>query len=169
MLERRADAERVELWADRAQGAGLGPGVVCAEAVDTGLRILDEAVSSQDGAGCVTDGRGGNAAVLLPGQDDPIRLGRLDAAEGVVPDLGERGFVAGEQVAGDLLGSQEWIVRERDAVGLGYGAVRLVGQCARGDGGNEESVAFVVSFQDDELGSVRAAQDGCLLEWVLSE
>lgn len=163
MLEGGADAECVEFRADLAQGARLRSGVVVVEAVDAALRVLDEAVGDEDRVGTVVDGGGGDAAVRLPGQDDPVRLGGLDAAQGVVPDLGEGAVVAGEQVAGYLLRAQERVVRQGDAVGLGDAAVRLVGQGAGGDGGEEKAVAFVVPVQKDELGTVGAAAcfSGC--------
>ncbi len=111
-------------------GRGPAPGIVRAEAVDAAVRVLDEAVRFQDGAGAVADGGGGDAAVGLPGQDETVRLRGLDTAQCVVPDLGEGAVVTDEQVAGDLLGAQERVVRQSDAVGLGDAAVRLVGQGA---------------------------------------
>src|SRR5690606_10791095 len=169
VLEGGADAERVELRADLAQRAGLCLGVVAVQAVDAAVRVLDEAVGGEDGAGPVVGGGGGDAAVRLPGQDDPVRLGGLDAVQGVVPDLGERTVVADEEIAGDLLGTEERVVGQGDAVGLGDAAVRLVRQGVRGDGGEEEAVAFVVPVDQDELGAVGAAEDGCLLQGMFGQ
>src|SRR5690606_18400774 len=84
-------------------------------------------------------------------------------------DLGERTVVADEQIICDLLGAEERVVGQGDAVGLGDGAVRLLGQGAGGDGGEEEAVAFVVPVDQDELGAVRAAEDGCLLQGAFGQ
>lgn len=94
VLERDGDAVRVELRTDRPHGACLTGGVVAAETVGAAL-VTDEPVGVQDFGSLLADRGGGEAAVRLPGQDDPVRLGRLDACR-VAADLGEGRVEAGQ-------------------------------------------------------------------------
>ncbi|WP_443079937.1 hypothetical protein [Streptomyces sp. P9-A2] len=84
----------VELRTDRPYGAGLGGGVVTAQAVGA-VVIADKPVGGQDFGGLRADRGGGEAAVRLPGQDDEVRLGRPDAC-GVAAGLGESGVETGQ-------------------------------------------------------------------------